>query len=127
MNASDTQIYKVAVPPELLDDLEAALRESATEAGQDDGYTATRMDPQQAASELQFDPITPMVVLTFVLQSAAAALIGKGVEKLVKKIAGRPDPAVRIMVVYPDGEVESIRTADVRETQAAIHRLTGGG
>jgi hypothetical protein len=126
MNASDTQIYKVAVRAELLDDLEAAMRESATEAGQGDGYIATRIEPEHAASELQFDPITPMVVLKFVLQSAAAALIGKAVEKLVKKMGARPGPGIRIMVLYPNGEVENIRTDDVRETQAAIKRLTDG-
>jgi phosphoenolpyruvate carboxylase len=127
MNTGTAQLYKVAVPPELLDELEAAMRDAATEAGQASGYTATRLDPQQAASELQFDPITPMVVLKFVLESAAAALIGKAVEKLVKKIASRPDPAVRIIVMYPDGEVETINTTDVRQTRAAVDRLLGSG
>jgi hypothetical protein len=126
MSISNPDIYKVAVPEGLRGDLEEAIREAAAESNLTDEFSISTVDPQEAASELQFDPLTALVVLKFVLESAAAFLVGMAVERMIKKISVRQPGGARIIVMFPDGEIETIDTSDAAATKAALKRLKDG-
>jgi hypothetical protein len=126
MSVSNPDIYRVAVPEGLRGDLEEAIRETAAESGLTDKFSISTVDPQEAASELQFDPLTALVVLKFVLESAAAFLVGMAVERMIKKISVRRPGGARIIVMFPDGEIETIDTSDAAATKAALKRLKDG-
>ena len=131
MSDPTSEIFKLAVPPELRAELEDAMREATAEEGWEGRYETTVVDLADAASELQFEPITTAVVLKFVFGTAVSAVagkaVGKAVEKLIRKLVPRDAGDVRIVVMYPDGEVETIDTSDARQTNAVIDRLKGGG
>jgi len=125
MNGDDPDIYKIAVPAEWQDELAEAIRASAAESGGLERYTLEFIDDEEAASELQFDPLTVSIVIgKFVLQSAGAFLVGKAVERLLKKMStARKADGARIIIMFPDGEIETIETADATGTAAALERL----
>ena len=86
MNPNHPDIYSIGVPAAWRGELEDAIRTAAIETGATDRYSVSEVDPQEASSELKFDPVTPLILLKLVLEGISAALIGIAVERVVKKI-----------------------------------------
>lgn len=126
MNANTPDIYKIGVPQAWRGELEDAIREAALETGVSDMYSVSEVDPQEASSEMNFDPVIPLLVLKFVLQSAAAFLVGMAVERVIRKMSPRNAAGARIIIMFPDGEIETINTSDAAATNAAVKRLKEG-
>jgi len=124
MSEQTREIFRLGVPPELKAELEAAMREAASEQG-GQTFEVSAVDATDAESELQFEPGTVWVVLKFVFEAAASALVGRALNKLINKLKPRPDGKVTIVIMYPDGEVETIDTGDARQTNTVIGRLKG--
>ena len=128
MEPTDKDVYRIAVPEAWQQELVAAVRAEAEAAGKSGQYTLEFVDAREAASELQFDPLTvAIVVAKFALEAAAAFLVGAAVERLLKKMsAQRKLAGARIVVEYPDGELESIDASDPAAVADAIERLKQG-
>lgn len=127
MNADELDVYQIAVPKDWNDDLAEAIREAAAESGGLDKYTLSPVDPKDAASELQFDPVVVLLyVAKLVIDGTAAALVGVAIERLLKKKQTSAPAAVggaRIIVMLPDGEIETFDTSDAAATATALERL----
>lgn len=124
MTSERRDIYKIAVPQEWLEALLEAIRESADIEGLEN-YDLSELSPEEAPSELQFDPVILWSLAKFVIESAGAYLVGCAIERLLKKVSVRKVDRAKIIVMFPDGEVETLDVSDKEALAEAIQRLKG--